>query len=97
MSSPAVINHPQNCTLNIYIQLPHDKKVYSKCKNFKLLEEYYKHKTTTDGKRGNCKSCYKEVQKEYYNNNKEKLLQSNKNIIKIIENKSEKRRKFTNL
>lgn len=72
----------------MYIQLP-EGKVCSKCQFFKLLEDYYKQNTTKDGKRPDCKSCYKEVRKEYYNNNKDKSSEVKNNIIKIIKNESE--------
>ena len=46
----------------------------SKCKEEKEYAEYYKAKRSKSGYRYDCKVCYNQVRKVYYNKNKESLL-----------------------
>lgn len=41
------------------------KKICTKCKENKALEDYYSHALTKDGKRSECKSCSITGQKRY--------------------------------
>jgi len=50
-------------------------KVCSKCKIEKDFTEFSKAKANKDGLRGNCKSCVKERKKEYYQANKERIIE----------------------
>ena len=47
-------------------------KVCSKCKEYKLLNEYYKAKDKPMGVKSACKQCFKPIKHLYYINNKEK-------------------------
>jgi len=75
-------------------------KVCTKCKVQKKLTEFSKAKQNKDGYLGKCKPCEKESSKEYYEKNKEKIIQRakkyyKKNLEKIKiyrENKKERDR-----
>jgi hypothetical protein len=54
-------------------------KICSKCKVEKDICEYHKDKNKKDGLNTYCKLCTINHSKEYYENNKEKILLSNKN------------------
>ena len=47
-------------------------KVCTKCKEFKLLNEYDKQKGRKMGVRSACKKCNKPIKQKHYQNNKEK-------------------------
>ena len=47
-------------------------KVCTKCKEYKLLSEYYKAKHKPMGVKSACKECLKPSKRIYYQNNKEK-------------------------
>ena len=53
-------------------------KVCSKCKVDKNLSDYYKNKSKKDGLCELCKSCLSAIQKEYYQNNREAVIQRTK-------------------
>lgn len=53
-------------------------KTCSKCKIEKELTEFYKDKTKSDGFRKTCKSCKKESNNLYKEQNKEKILERNR-------------------
>ena len=76
-----------------------DMKKCKKCGTEKELTEFNKRKKSKDGLRGECKSCWKEYQKEHYLDNKEKIKEikkqyylDNKENIKQyrLENKEKK-------
>ena len=48
-------------------------KICTKCKIEKALTEFDNRSDTKDGKRPACKVCHRKKQKEYYENNKEKI------------------------
>ena len=48
-------------------------KACSKCKEIKPLTEFYEDKRCLSGKQSQCKDCFKEKTKKYYNLNKEKI------------------------
>jgi hypothetical protein len=71
-----------------------ETKICSKCKIEKEVCEFYKNKSTFDGKRPECKSCtnksstlynqknkekIKKIKQKYVDNNKEKVMKSKKN------------------
>ena len=53
-------------------------KVCAKCKVWKPLGEYNKNKNCKDGMRSECKKCQKEYNKQYRENNKERIKEVNK-------------------
>ena len=53
-------------------------KKCSKCKVIKDKTEFHKQKCKPDGLRVNCKTCRKEKFKQFYRDNKEKILSKNK-------------------
>jgi 5-methylcytosine-specific restriction endonuclease McrA len=61
-------------------------KVCKKCGINKELKEFYKHKLTLDGYRGECKICVKLHNKNYHIQNK---IQSNRRNIKYYYNNKE--------
>lgn len=63
------------------------KKICSKCKENKPLEEFYKHASTKDGKRPDCKSCVAAKSKKYRAKNKQQIAKRKK---KYQENHKEK-------
>jgi len=50
------------------------KKVCTNCKQEKYLEDYYNSKKSSDGKRSRCKECTKELNKQYYINNRDTII-----------------------
>ena len=56
-------------------------KVCTKCKEFKLLSEYFKAKDKPMGVKCACKQCIKPVQQKHYQNNKEKYKQGYQEFI----------------
>lgn len=63
-----------------------ETKACKKCGVEKLLSEYHKNKTNSDGRQLYCKTCNIELSKQYYIENKEKIKQYNiKNRQQIIE------------
>ena len=58
-------------------------KTCSKCKKEKTLEEFYRRKTSKDGRKSECKECAK----QYYENNREKFRENGK---RFYENNKEK-------
>jgi len=82
-----------------------ENKICSKCKQLKLITEFYKHKTNKDGLRGKCKSCMnkdseewrqqnleyeKEYKKKYYQQNLNHCKERNKKYRKANVNKIRK-------
>lgn len=61
------------------------KKVCKKCLVDKLLSDFNKNKNTNDGLQVNCIVCNKEYKKQYYIDNKDKILEKHKEYY--IENK----------
>jgi hypothetical protein len=56
------------------------------CEKDKELTEYHKYKRNKDGLKNKCKDCIKQIRKEYYKNNKEKIKEyQNNNKEKIKE------------
>ena len=73
-------------------------KKCSKCKEEKSFEEFSKHKRTKDGRQDRCRECQKQYYennkekiKQYYDNNKEKILEQSK---QYRENNREKIREW---
>jgi hypothetical protein len=64
------------------------KNVCTKCQIEKPLNDFYKDTSMKSGRRGECKICAKEHQKEYRKNNKEKIREHCKEYRK---NNKEKR------
>lgn len=64
-------------------------KVCSKCKQEKELDEYSNSKDTLDGKQRQCREC----QKDYYKENREKLLNKQKQYQKENSEKVKKTKK----
>ena len=54
------------------------KKICTKCKENKPLEEYYKDKNKEDGRYSACKKCHNALQKIYYTEHKQKILRDHK-------------------
>jgi hypothetical protein len=48
------------------------KKTCICCKKAKKLDEFYKHKTTKDGRINKCKTCKREYAREYQRNKEKK-------------------------
>lgn len=48
-------------------------KVCSKCKEWKVIDEFYKRKASNDGYYPSCKKCKKEFSEKQYQENKEKV------------------------
>lgn len=55
-----------------------ESKICTKCGLEKLLNDYYNHTQSSDGKQTCCKSCTKKKQAEYRKNNKEKIKEARK-------------------
>jgi hypothetical protein len=83
---------------NLYKKGNFMKKICSKCKEEKDIEEFHLCKTKKDGRKSHCKKCLKiyyednkekikERNKEYYKNNKDEIIERNK---KYRENNKEK-------
>jgi hypothetical protein len=53
-------------------------KVCTKCKQWKLLEEFNKCKQHKDGRRYDCRECQKKCKKQYRENNAERIKEYNK-------------------
>lgn len=53
-------------------------KECKKCLNKKALSEFWKRKHSKDGLRSECKDCLREVNKKYYQQNREKYLERSK-------------------
>jgi len=77
-----------------------DKKKCSKCKVVKSFDEFHKDKLRKDGRQSVCKGCRKQYQKnyqpQYYEDNKERIIEWNKqyrqdNKEKIKEEKKQYR------
>ena len=66
-----------------------EKKICKKCLADKLISDFSKNKNTKDGLQDKCKICVKEYKKQYYINNKDKILEKAKEYYienqKIIE------------
>ena len=58
-----------------------DRKICSKCNEYKLLSEYYKEKDKPMGVKSACKQCLKPLKQKHYQNNKEKYKQSYQEFI----------------
>lgn len=58
-----------------------DRKICSKCNEYKLLSEYYKAKDKPMGVKSACKQCLKPSKQKHYQNNKEKYKQSYQEFI----------------
>lgn len=58
-----------------------DRKICSKCNEYKLLSEYYKAKDKAMGVKSACKQCLKPSKQKHYQNNKEKYKQSYQEFI----------------
>lgn len=56
-------------------------KFCSKCKEYKLLSEYYKASKNPTGVKCACKQCLKPIKQNHYQNNKEKYKQAFKEFI----------------
>jgi len=50
-------------------------KQCSKCKIWKPISEFYKHKNRKDGLCYQCKECCKKIQAKYYQRNREQILE----------------------
>lgn len=59
-----------------------ETKKCSKCGVDKELEEFHKKKTATNGLKSACKMCHINIDKEYYENNKEKVKERRKEYFK---------------
>jgi len=55
-----------------------NSKECSKCKVVKSFDEFHKRKDNKDGYRNACKECNSEHNKQYYQDNKEKVLERHK-------------------
>lgn len=55
-----------------------EKKICKKCLADKLISDFSKNKNTKDGLQDKCKICVKEYKKQYYINNKDKILEKAK-------------------
>ena len=65
------------------------------CGEEKPLDEYHKHKSMKDGHDSRCKKCMSERNKEYYSENKEKLLEQRKEYYSENKDKiSERAKKY---
>ncbi|OUB48209.1 HNH endonuclease [Bacillus thuringiensis] len=64
-----------------------DGKVCTKCGEFKDYKEYHKNKTYKDGRNGKCKVCRAEIDKLYYQKNRER---HNKRTKEYYEENKEK-------
>lgn len=56
-------------------------KICTKCGCNKSLSDFRKNKNTKDGLRTECKACSKSMNKNYYENNKEKVKETTKNWL----------------
>lgn len=65
-----------------------DIKKCSKCSLSKELSEFNKDKSKSDGYYSSCKLCHKKRWKNYYENNKERVLESNTAYNKTKKGKS---------
>ena len=61
-------------------------KQCSKCKQWKPLTKYHKHKSHKDGLRSECKICWNKHKREYYQKNKKQILARNKEYHKLYVN-----------
>ena len=55
-----------------------ETKICKKCLVYKSLFDFNKNKNSKDGLQDNCKVCIKEYKKQYYIDNKEKILKKSK-------------------
>ena len=55
-----------------------ETKICKKCLDNKLLSDFSKNKNTKDGLQDKCKICVKEYKKQYYIDNKDKILEKGK-------------------
>ena len=55
-----------------------ETKICKKCLDNKLLSDFSKNKNTKDGLQDKCKICVKEYKKQYYIDNKDKILEKAK-------------------
>lgn len=61
-------------------------KLCKKCDTVKPTDEFYKNKRSKDGLQIYCKECHRSSRRDYYRQNKEKILKANK--LYKIENAS---------
>jgi hypothetical protein len=69
------------------------KKICSRCKQEKNIENFYNHRLHEDGYSSWCIDCYKEYKKEYYQKNKEEIKKLCKKRSKIYYKLHKKERK----
>lgn len=76
------------------------KKICTNCKQEKILEDFYKRSMVPDGHCSECKECSKQRNKKnhrnYYLNNKKKILKKNKEYRKTYTEKYKARRNKLN-
>lgn len=73
------------------------KKLCTKCKEVKSVDEFYTSRNNLDGYRGKCKQCMREEDKEWYKSNKEhhnqcSALNYQKNAEEVIRRTSQHKR-----
>jgi len=59
-----------------------ETKKCSICKKIKSINDFYRSKTTKDGYRDKCKSCFNGIQKEWYKNNLGRIKEWHKSYRK---------------
>ncbi len=57
-------------------------KKCNKCKKIKLIDEFSWRNKTKNWRQGTCKKCFKEIQKDYYKENKEEIKKCQKKYYK---------------
>jgi len=72
-------NNPNNTNINENTNENTNEKVCNKCNVLKNLKDYHKDKSKKDGYRGQCKKCELENKKIYYQENKDKRHEYEKN------------------
>lgn len=58
-----------------------ERKICTKCNEYKYLYEYDKNKTKPMGVKSACKKCNKPIKQLHYQNNKEKYKQAYQDFI----------------
>ena len=53
-----------------------DIKICNKCSQIKNKNSFYKQKSTKDGFTNYCKNCIKDYNKNYYKNNRDRIIQN---------------------
>ncbi len=61
------------------------KKQCTKCKEEKEFSKFYKDSSKKNGLRGQCKKCFDEMMKEYYQEHKDELNKKKKEYFQTLE------------